>query len=60
LGCGCGGLGLALNEHLGCWQYTGLEIHAHAAELGGRLIKRFGERVLAGDVLEGAIRLEPA
>lgn len=60
IGCACGGLGLALNEQFGCWQYTGLEIHAHAAELGGHLVERFGGRVIAGDVLEGATLLEPA
>jgi len=37
-----------------------LEIHAQAAELGGNLVERFGGRVIADDVLEGAILLEPA
>ncbi|MDE0973610.1 MAG: class I SAM-dependent methyltransferase [Candidatus Nanopelagicales bacterium] len=60
IGCACGGLGLALNEQFGCWQYTGLEIHAHAAELGGRLVEGFGGRVIAGDGLEGVALLEPA
>ena len=60
IGCACGGLGLALNERFGCWQYTGLEIHAHAAELGGHLVEHFGGRVIEGDVLEGVTLLEPA
>ena len=37
-----------------------MEIHAQAAELGGNLVERFGGRVIADDVLEGAILLEPA
>jgi len=52
IGCACGGLGLALNEHCGCTDYTGLEIHAEAARIGHGLVTAFGGRVIAGDILE--------
>jgi len=42
IGCACAGLGLALNEQFGCSQYTGLEIHTGAAEIGGRLVELGG------------------
>jgi SAM-dependent methyltransferase len=54
IGCACGGLGLALNEHFGCTDYTGLEIHAEAARIGHRHVSTFGGRVVGGDVLEAA------
>jgi len=59
IGCACAGLGLALNEQFGCSQYTGLEIHTGAAEIGGRLVEHFGGCVITGDVLEGTTLLKP-
>lgn len=37
IGCGCGGLGLALREQFGVTSYTGVEINAQAVEIGNRL-----------------------
>ena len=50
IGCGCGGLGLALKERFGVRRYTGVEINAVAAEEGRRL--NDGAKIISGDVLE--------
>ena len=34
IGCGCGGLGLALRDRFGVERYTGVEINALAVEAG--------------------------
>jgi SAM-dependent methyltransferase len=49
IGCGCGGLGLALREHFGAERYTGIEIHAEAAATAARLNSL--AQVLSGDFL---------
>jgi SAM-dependent methyltransferase len=49
IGCGCGGLGLALGERFGAERYTGIEIHAEAAASAARLNPR--ARILSGDFL---------
>jgi SAM-dependent methyltransferase len=50
IGCGCGGLGLALRERYGVENYTGVEINALAAEAGRRMNPT--ARILCGDILE--------
>ena len=50
IGCGCGGLGLALRERFGVENYTGVEINQRAAEVG-RLMNPEA-RVLCGDFLD--------
>lgn len=52
LGCACGGLGWALFERFGCKDYTGIEIHADAANEGNKSVAAFGGRVFAGDILQ--------
>lgn len=49
IGCGCGGLGLALRERFGADRYTGIEIHAQAAASAAKLNSR--ARILSGDFL---------
>lgn len=50
IGCGCGGLGLALRERFFANDYTGVEINQSAAEVGRAMNP--GARILCGDVLE--------
>jgi SAM-dependent methyltransferase len=50
IGCGCGGLGLALRERFGAHRYTGVEINREAAEAGQALNAQ--ARMLDGDILE--------
>jgi SAM-dependent methyltransferase len=50
VGCGCGGLGLALRQRYGVVNYTGVEINEAAAE-AGRLLNP-GAQILCGDILE--------
>jgi SAM-dependent methyltransferase len=50
IGCGCGGLGLALRERFGSGPYTGIEINAEAAATAGGL--NSAARILSGDFLE--------
>ncbi len=50
IGCGCGGLGLALKERFGAACYTGIEIHPEAAEKAIRLNSK--ARILNGDFLD--------
>ena len=50
IGCGCGGLGLALCERFGAGRYTGVEINLEAAASARRLYPE--ARILSGDFLE--------
>jgi SAM-dependent methyltransferase len=50
VGCGCGGLGLALRERYGVKNYTGVEINEAAAEAGRLLNPRV--QILCGDILD--------
>lgn len=50
IGCGCGGLGLALRERFGVVQYTGVEINPLAVE-AGRAMNPAAE-ILYGDILD--------
>jgi SAM-dependent methyltransferase len=50
IGCGCGGLGLALRERFGIENYTGVEINEAAAE-AGRLLNP-AAKILCGDILD--------
>jgi SAM-dependent methyltransferase len=50
VGCGCGGLGLALSERYGVVDYTGVEINAAAAE-AARVMNPRAE-ILCGDILQ--------
>ena len=49
IGCGCGGLGLALLERFGVSNYTGVEINRQAAETAKRMYPQ--GRFLHGDIL---------
>jgi SAM-dependent methyltransferase len=49
IGCGCGGLGLALREQFGVTRYTGVDINAPAVEIGNRLNPG---ALLHGDILD--------
>jgi ubiquinone/menaquinone biosynthesis C-methylase UbiE len=49
IGCGCGGLGLALLERFGISNYTGVEINRQAAETAKRMYPQ--GRFLHGDIL---------
>ena len=49
IGCGCGGLGLALRERFGVEKYTGVEINNGAAESARRLNPE--AKILHGDFL---------
>jgi SAM-dependent methyltransferase len=50
IGCGCGGLGLALDEQFGVHEYTGVEINSQAAEAARAM--NAGARILCGDILD--------
>jgi SAM-dependent methyltransferase len=50
IGCGCGGLGLALRERFGVERYTGVEISPPAVEAGRALNPN--ARILSGDILD--------
>jgi SAM-dependent methyltransferase len=50
IGCGCGGLGLALREKFGVTQYTGVEINLAAAQAAIGLNPN--ARIINGDILE--------
>nr|CBA31318.1 hypothetical protein Csp_F36920 [Curvibacter putative symbiont of Hydra magnipapillata] len=50
VGCGCGGLGLALREHFGVAQYEGVEINSAAAMAARRMNP--AARIHEGDVLK--------
>jgi SAM-dependent methyltransferase len=50
IGCGCGGLGLALRERFGVRKYTGVEINPQAAAIGSTMNP--DARILSGDILE--------
>lgn len=59
IGCGCGGLGLALSERFGVVDYTGIEINARAAATASDLNPR--ARIHTGDFLSidaGTLRRE--
>ncbi len=50
IGCGCGGLGLALRERFALTQYTGVEINSLAAEAARTMNP--AARILCGDILD--------
>lgn len=50
VGCGCGGLGLALKERFGVSDYTGVEINSGAAEAARAMNPE--ARIHCGDILE--------
>lgn len=50
IGCGCGGLGLALRERFGVTDYTGVEINSLAAETGRAMNPQ--AQILCGDILD--------
>ena len=50
VGCGCGGLGLALRERFGVEKYSGVEINALAAGAGRALNP--AARIFCGDILD--------
>jgi tRNA1(Val) A37 N6-methylase TrmN6 len=50
IGCGCGGLGLALREKFQVTEYTGVEINSLAARAGRELNPK--AHILSGDFLE--------
>ena len=50
IGCGCGGLGLALLDQFGVENYTGVEINGPAAEAA--LIMNPKANILCGDILD--------
>ena len=50
IGCGCGGLGLALKEKLGVENYTGVDINALAAEIGQKMNP--AGSIICGDILD--------
>ena len=50
IGCGCGGLGLALRERFGVINYTGVEINPAAAQAGADLNPN--AHIICGDILE--------
>ena len=54
VGCGCGGLGLALRERFGVRDYTGVEINAQAAYAARQLNP--DARVIDGDILDASQR----
>jgi SAM-dependent methyltransferase len=49
IGCGCGGLGLALREKFGVTDYTGVEINRPAAESAKEMNR--GATIVPGDIL---------
>ena len=50
IGCGCGGLGLALNERFGISSYTGVDINSAAITKGREL--NSSAILIAGDILD--------
>ena len=50
IGCGCGGLGLALRDRFELENYTGVEINASAAEAARTMNPK--ARILCGDILD--------
>lgn len=50
IGCGCGGLGLALDEKFGISSYTGIDINSKAINVGRHL--RPSSNLIAGDILD--------
>jgi len=50
IGCGCGGLGLALNEKFGITSYTGVDINLAAITKGKEL--NSSATLIAGDILD--------
>ena len=50
IGCGCGGLGLALREQFGVQEYTGVEINPQAVEAGRTLNPQ--ACIFSGDILD--------
>ena len=50
IGCGCGGLGLALRDRFNVENYTGVEINQSAAEAGRRMNPK--AHILCGDILD--------
>lgn len=50
VGCGCGGLGLALRERHGVKNYTGVEINASAADAARKMNP--AAHILCGDILD--------
>jgi SAM-dependent methyltransferase len=57
IGCGCGGLGLALRDEFGVEQYTGVEINPQAAALAAEMNGQ--ATIYGGDILalsDGALR----
>jgi SAM-dependent methyltransferase len=50
IGCGCGGLGLALNDEFGTQKYSGVEINSLAAEKAAILNPK--ARIFCGDFLD--------
>ncbi len=50
IGCGCGGLGLALNEKVGITSYTGVDINPAAIVKGRKL--NSSATLIAGDILD--------
>jgi SAM-dependent methyltransferase len=50
IGCGCGGLGLALRERFGVRRYTGVDINPQAAAAGSAMNP--DARIVCGDILE--------
>ncbi len=50
IGCGCGGLGLALRDQFGVEDYTGAEINLPAAEAGRVMNEK--ANILCGDILD--------
>ena len=57
IGCGCGGLGMALREQFGVNAYTGVEINPQAAE-AGRLLNP-ASTIITGDILALGQQLIP-
>ena len=50
IGCGCGGLGMALRDRFGIENYTGVEINASAAEAGRVMNPK--AHIVCGDILD--------
>ena len=50
IGCGCGGLGLALRDQFAAENYTGVEINRQAAEAARTMNPK--ARILCGDILD--------
>ena len=55
IGCGCGGLGLALRERFGIKHYTGVEINEKAAKTAEALYPQ--AQIIHGDILSVSNRL---